>query len=152
MACEYPPSSVFRVVPSDVPNSGLRPDGKMPEIYTVGESDCVTGLSSLAQRLTQDILHAHERTFSGFPMPRFIVMAHAAEFQHPDFQISQLLEKYVERRDISRGYPLSINGYLYITDPAAYGLPKGLTEEEVLNTHLRLAVRITYIVKNTDLK
>lgn len=151
MGCEYPPSPVFKVVPSNVPNSGKRPDGPTPDIREVGESSCVTGLASLAQRLTQDILVAHERTFSGFPMPKFILMAHQYEYLHPDLLIPQQLNKYVEFRDVTVGYPLSINGYLYITDPAAYGLPKGLTEEEVLNSFLRHSVRITYIVKNTDL-
>lgn len=152
MGCEYGPSPIFTVVTSDIPNAGKRPDTPKPEINEVGESACVTGLSSLAQRLTQDILIAHERQHYGFPMPEFLLLAHEWEFAHPDLRISQQLFQYVDFRDITIGYPLSINAYLYITDPAAYGLPRGLTEEEVLNSFLRNSVRITYIVKNTDLK
>lgn len=152
MGCEYGPSPIFTVVSSDIPNAGKRPDTPKPEINEVGESACVTGLSSLAQRLTQDILVAHERVHYGFPMPEFLLLAHKWEFAHPDLTISQQLHQYVDFRDITIGYPLSINAYLYITDPAAYGLPRGLTEEEVLNSFLRNSVRITYIVKNTDLK
>lgn len=151
MGCEYGPSPIFRVVPSDIPNSGRRPDAPVPDIRQVGESSCVTGLASLAQRLTQDILVAHQRIGYGFEMPQFILMAHAEEFHHPDLAISEQLHQYIDFRDITGNYPLSINGYLYLTDPAAYGLPMGLTQEEVLNSFLRNAVRITYIVQNTDL-
>lgn len=151
MGCNYEPSPIFSVVPSEFPNTGKQPQTPKTEIYTVGESSCVTGLSSLAQRLTQDILWAHARVAIGFPMPQFLLLAHEAEFHHPDLSIAQQLHQYVDFRDITIGYPLSINAYLYITDPAAYGLPRGLTEEEVLNSFLRNSVRITYIVKNTDL-
>jgi len=151
MGCEYGPSPIFSVVSSDVPNSGKRPDTPTPEINEVGESSCVTGLSSLARRLEQDIRIAVARTKYGFEMPQFLLLAHDYEFEHPDLAILPQLRKYVDFRDITIGYPLSINAYLYITDPAAYGLPKGLTEEEVLNSFLRNSVRITYIVKNTEL-
>uniref|UniRef100_A0AB39CDL7 Uncharacterized protein n=1 Tax=Pseudomonas phage HRDY3 TaxID=3236930 RepID=A0AB39CDL7_9VIRU len=152
MGCEYGPSSRFMVVPSDVPNSGKRPETPVPEINEVGESACVTGLKSLAYRLEQDVRIAKIRTKYGFEMPQFILLAHQHEFEHPDLAILRQLYQYIEFRDITIGYPLSINAYLYITDPAAYGLPKGLTEEEVLNSFLRNSVRITYIVKNTDLE
>jgi hypothetical protein len=147
MGCTYGQSNVFSVVPTKDQNTGKLPSTPRTEILRLGHSDCQTSYTSLAQQISQDILQAFEREKTGFPMPTFIVLAHKWEWLHPDLALSQYIEKYVEIRDISLGYPLSSNYYLYLTDPAAFGFPIGVTDSDVLNSPLRNAVRITYIDK-----
>lgn len=152
MSCVYPPSSIFKVVDADTVNAGKMPGVVSgPEIMQVGESSCTTRYASMAMRLQQDILIAHNQTFMGIEMPQFVVLAHKWEYDNPDFTIAQQLHEYVEFRDISLGYPMMMNAYLYVTDLAAFGLPENITETDVLNSALRNAKRITYIVANTDL-
>ena len=153
MSCVYPPSQNFSVVPSEDVNNGRIPGVvKGPQISQVGESACTTRYASLAQRLQQDILRAYNNSFAGIEMPQFIVLAHKWEYDHPDFTIADHLKHYVDFRDVSLGYPLAINAWLYITDLAAFGLPADLSETDVLNSVLRTSTRITYIVANTDLE
>jgi len=147
MGYTYGPSNVFSVVPTKDQNTGKLPSVPRTDILRLGHSDSQTSYTSLAQQISQDILVAFDRIRFGFPMPTFIVLAHKWEWLHPDLAISQYIEKYVEIRDISLGYPLSSNYYLYLTDPAAFGFPIGITESDVLNSPLRNAIRITYIDK-----
>lgn len=147
MSCTYGASDIFKVVPSDTQNTGKLPAAPQTEILRLGSSDCVTAYTSLMLQLSQDILVAHEQIKHGFEMPQFIVLAHAWEWTHPDLAISQYVERFVEIRDISLGYPMSINCFVYLTDPAAFGFPIGVTDADVLNSPLRNATRITYIDK-----
>lgn len=147
MTCVYGPSSLFRLVPTQDQNTGKRPSAPETEILFVGESDCVSSYTSLVQKIEQDVLLNIARQKLGFELPIFVLLAHKWEMDHPELVLSPYVKEHVQIRDISLQYPLAINYYAYLTDPAAFGFPIGVTTSEILNSPLRNALRITYMEK-----
>lgn len=146
MSCVYGQSSVFSVVDSNSSNAARGPGVPPVKLIPVVGGRCRTARAGLMAQLAQDVLYRHAIKRLDENMPQFIVLAHPYEWEDADMVINQYIEKYVQVRDISLGYPLSTNHYLYVTDPAALGMPRGtITETDVLNSLLRNAVRITYI-------
>lgn len=148
MSCVYGTSGVFSVVSSDAANSMRRPGIAPVKLIPIYGGRCRTARAGLMAQLSQDVLYRHAIKRLDEEMPKFIILAHKDEWSDADMVISPYIEKYVEIRDITLGYPLAYGYYLYVTDPAAVGLPHGeITETDVLNTMMRNALRIAYIVK-----
>lgn len=143
MSCVYPPSSIFQIAVDD--NNGRRPNSPNVKIVPIVPGENWSGYKGLSTQLTQDILYQLSRAEIGFEMPTFIVLAHRHEWTHPELTISEYVKDHVEVRDISVGYPLAYNHFVYITDPAAMGFPNVVRDIEILNSPLKNAVQITYI-------
>lgn len=144
MSCTYGKSDVFRVVENA--NTGEIPGLPRLEIVPVsGVPGCTSGYRALMHRIHQDIIWAKGREPMGFKPPRFILLLHAQERLQPELVPSPYLKEYVEYRDISMGLPLLHDLFLYITDPAAVGFPNDISIDDVKNSPMRNALRVTYI-------
>jgi hypothetical protein len=147
MSCVYGKSDEFRLVDSDDVNGGLFPTFPIRDvgIFPVIGHTCKDAYTALMTKLNQDVLYAHHRQDFAFEMPVFIVLCHTWELDNPHMVIPQYSQPFVEIRDITMGLPLAQNYYLYITDPPAIGMSNTLTQEDLLNSPLRNAGRVTYI-------
>lgn len=143
MSCVYGKSDVFQIATDD--NHGRRPNLPDIKIIPIVPGPCWTGYRGLSTQINQDVLFHLARVEFGFEMPMFIVLAHTHEWTHPEFTLAEYVKDYVEVRDISMGYPLTYNFFLYVTDPAAIGFPTVVRDTEILNSPLKNAVQIAYI-------
>lgn len=148
MSCTYGTSDVFKLVPSDDVNSGIIPAnaGITVGIFPIVGHRCLDVYAALMDRLGSDIRYARHLLDFGIEMPRFILLCHEWEKLNPNMVLPiYLSDAVVEVRDITMGLPLAANYYLYVTDPPAIGMSNELTLDNVRNSPLRNAGRVTYI-------
>lgn len=147
MSCVYGTCDEFKLVSTDDINEGLFPTFPVRDVNivpVVGHT-CRDSYTALMAQLNQDVMYAFHRKDFGFEMPVFIVLCHHWELTNPHMVIPQYSQPFVEIRDITMGLPLAQNYYLYVTDPPAIGMSNVLTEEDLINSPLRNAGRVTYI-------
>lgn len=147
MSCVYGKSDEFRLVSTDDINEGLFPTFPIRDvgIFPIVGHTCKDAYAALMERLNQDVMYAQLRLEYGFELPVFILLCHQWEQTNPNMVIPVYAQPFVEIRDITMGLPLATNYYLYVTDPPAIGMSNVLTEEDLINSPLRNAGRVTYI-------
>lgn len=150
MSCVYPQSDVFRIVEDN--NDGRDPGTPQLELISVEASECHNALRQLMYVMESDIRWLRAAENFGHELPIFVVMAHASEIDSADLVPTPYVKEFVQFRDISMPLALTSNLYVYVTDPAAMGLPISLTEQDVLNSPLRFALRVTYIRKQEEIE